>query len=159
MDCKKAENLIVSFTDLTPSQRAELEKHLKICPYCAKEFDFCQNSIKMMKKVLAFDVPQNYWDELKKSLSPRLSVAEPQKKSWKDKFEPLIEFLMTPLLGPVPTFVFSIVVLGFLLIGLYPTFTQSKASQGFKNNLIIYEGELLSSMDNGKLTIYSMGKR
>ncbi len=159
MDCKKAEKLIVSFTDLTPSQKAELEKHLKICPFCAKEFDFCQNSIKMMKKVLTFDVPQNYWEELKKSLSPRLSAAEPQRESWKDKFEPLLVFLKTPLLGPVPTFVFSIIVLGFLLFGLYPTFTQNKTAKGFKNNLIIYEGELLSSVDNGKLTIYSMGKR
>ena len=159
MDCKKAEKLLISFTDLTSSQRAELERHLKVCPFCAKEFDFCQNSIKMMKKVLAFDVPQNYWEELKKSLSPRLSAAEPQKESWKDKLEPLVEFLRAPLLGPVPTFVFSIIVLSFLLFGLYPTFTQSKTAKGFKNNLVINEGELLSSMDNGKLTIYSMGKR
>ena len=159
MDCKKAEKLIVSFTDLPPSQKVELEQHLKTCPYCAKEFDFCQNSIKLMKKVLTFDVPKNYWDELKKSLSPRLSAAEPKRESLKDKFESLVEFLKTPILGPVPTFVFSIIVLGFLFIGLYPTFTQSKTTKGFKNNLVIYEGELLSSMDNGKLTIYSMGKR
>ena len=159
MDCKKAEKLIISFTDLTASQKAVLKEHLEVCPLCAKEFDFCQNSLKLMKKVFSFDVPQDYWQEYQKSLLPRISRVSRQKKFLKDKLESLIQFLTTPLLGPVPTFVFSIIILGFLFLGLYPAFTQNKSSGNFENNLIIYEGELLSSMDNGKLTIYSMGKR
>lgn len=159
MDCKKAEKLIISFTDLEPTQKAALEKHLKICPFCAKEFDFCQNSLKLMKKVLSFDVPKDYWEKYQKSLSPRISKTSPQKRVLQSKVESLIQFLKTPLLGPIPTFVFSLIILGFLFVGLYPTFTQSKSSKSFENDLIIYEGEFLSSMDNGQLTIYSMGKR
>jgi hypothetical protein len=159
MDCKKAENLILSFTDLTPSQRAVLEGHLKMCPLCAKEFDFYQNSLKLMKKVLSFDVPENYWQEYERSLSPRLSSVSPEKKWWKDGFESLVQFLKVPLLGPVPAFVFSIIILAFLFVGLYPTFVQDKSSRSFKNNLIIFEGELLSSNDNGRITIYTTGKR
>ncbi len=159
MDCKKAENLILSFTDLPSSERASLEGHLKICPFCTKEFDFYQNSLKLMKRVLSFDVPENYWDEYEKSLSPRLSSISPQKKWLEDSFESLVQFLKVPLLGPVPAFVFSLIILAFLFIGLYPTFIQDKSSGGFKNNLIIFEGELLSSNDNGKMTIYTMEKR
>jgi hypothetical protein len=44
-------------------------------------------------------------------------------------------------------------------MGLYPSFTQDKSSKAFKNNLVIYEDESLSSKDDGQLTIYSMGKR
>lgn len=159
MDCKKAEKLILSFTDLTPSQKAALEEHVKICNFCAKEFDFYQNSLKLMKKVLSFDVPEDYWAEYQKSLSPRISRVSPQKKFWKNRFESVIHFLKIPLLGPVPTFVFSFVILVFLFIGLYPTFTHDKSSKSFENNLVIYEDEFLSSKDDGKLTIYSMGKR
>lgn len=159
MDCKKAENLILSFTDLPSSERASLEGHLKICPFCTKEFDFYQNSLKLMKRVLSFDVPENYWEEYEKSLSPRLSSISPQKKWLEDSFESLVQFLKVPLLGPVPAFVFSLIILAFLFVGLYPAFIQDKSSRGFKNNLIIFEGELLSSNDNGKMTIYTMGKR
>ena len=159
MDCKKAEKLIISFTDLTRTQKAALEKHLETCPFCAKEFDFCQNSLKLMKKVLSFDVPEDYWEEYQRSLSPRLSRVSRQKEFLKSSFESVIQFLKTPLLGPVPTFVFSLVILAFLFVGLYPAFTQSKSSKDFKNNLVINEEESLNSMDNGHLTIYSMGKR
>jgi hypothetical protein len=159
MDCKKAEKLILSFTDLLPSQKADLQKHLKICPLCAKEFDFYQNSLKLMKKVLSFDVPEDYWEKYQKSLYPRLSRVSPQKGSWQSRFESLVHFLKIPLLGPVPTFVFSLIILFFLFMGLYPSFTQDKSSKAFKNNLVIYEDESLSSKDDGQLTIYSMGKR
>jgi len=159
MDCKKAEKLIISFTDLTTAQKAALEQHLEVCPFCAKEFDFCQNSLKLMRKILSFDVPEHYWEEYQKSLSPRLSRVSRQKKLLKSKLESLLQFLKTPVLGPVPTFVFSLIILVFLFAGLYPAFVQDKSSRSFKNNLVIYEGESLNSMDNGQLTIYSMGKR
>jgi len=159
MDCKKAEKLIISFTDLAPAQKVTLEKHLKICPFCAKEFDFCQNSLKLMRKVFSFDVPEDYWEKYQKSLSPRLSRVSRQKKLLKSKFESLVQFLKTPLLGPVPTFVFSLIILAFLFVGLYPAFTPGKSSESFKNNLVIYEEESLNSMDDGQMTIYSMGKR
>jgi hypothetical protein len=112
-----------------------------------------------MKKVLTFDVPENYWEKYQKSLFPRLSRVSPQKSSWKSKLESLVHFLKIPLLGPVPTFVFPLIILFFLFMGLYPSFTQDKSSTAFKNNLVIYEDESLSSKDDGQLTIYSMGKR
>jgi len=159
MDCKKAEKLILSFTDLTPSERADLEGHVKSCPFCAKEFDFYQNSLKLMKKVLSFDVPQDYWREYEMSLTPRLSPASPRRAWWKDRLESLVQFLRVPLLGPVPTFVFSLIILVFLFIGLYPSFVQDKSAHSFKNNLVIFDGQLLSSNDDGRMTTYSMGKR
>ncbi len=159
MDCKKAEKLILGFPDLAPSQKAVLEEHLRVCPLCAREFDFYQNSLKLMKKVLSFDVPENYWSEYEKSLTPRLSSISPRGEWWKDRLESLLQFLRVPLLGPVPAFVFSIIVLVFLFVGLYPAFVQDKSSQSFKNNLVINEGGLLSSIDDGRMTIYSVGKR
>lgn len=159
MDCRKAEKLILSFADLTPAERATLEEHLKVCPFCAKEFDFYRNSLTLMKKVLSFDVPEDYWSEYEKSLTPRLSSVSPHRKWLKDRLESVVQFLRVPLLGPVPAFVFSLIILAFLFIGLYPSFVQHKSSQTFKNNLIIFEGQLLSSNDDGRMTIYSMGKR
>ena len=158
MGCKKIKKLILNYWDLTDQERECLEEHLKDCPSCAKEFDFYHNSMEMIKQSFEFEVGENFWELYESALSKKLSKVATKSLilSWVEDF---FQFLKTPIIGPLPTYLFSILIVLLFLIGLYPAFNSKSFSKRFENNLVIHEGEIFSTIDDGEVTIYLLEKK
>ncbi|KPL03986.1 MAG: hypothetical protein AMJ90_02430 [candidate division Zixibacteria bacterium SM23_73_2] len=158
MNCKKIRKLILNYWDLTGEEKKALDQHLRDCPLCAKEFDFYNNSIEMIKNSFKFEAGENFWELYESVLSHKLSNISAKNRilNWLDDF---FQFLKTPILGPLPAYVFSILIFLFVLLGLYPAFHSRTLSEGFENNLVINDEEIFSSIDDGGVTIYSVDKK
>ncbi|MFQ6002719.1 MAG: anti-sigma factor family protein [Candidatus Zixiibacteriota bacterium] len=158
MKCRKVKRSIVNYADLDGSQRKRLDEHFKTCPGCLSEFQLYQRTVTLVKEVTNFEEPEDFWQDYRVDVGRKI----PYPPLWQKllvKFEDLSSLIKTPLFGPIPAYVFSAVLLLFLAIGLYPAFSSSKYSEGFENNLVVYEGELLSAIDDGGVTIYTVGNR
>jgi len=158
MTCKKIKRLILNYWDLTKREKTSLEEHLKVCPFCAKEFDFYHNSMEMIKQSFKFEVGENFWERYEPALSQRLSRAAKKNLiiSWTDD---LLQLLKTPVIGPLPAYLFSIFIFLFFLIGLFPHFNSKSFPEDFENNLVIHDGEIYSTIDDGGATIYLLDER
>jgi hypothetical protein len=159
MKCKKAKEFLLDYADLGGDQRKSLDEHLKNCPECLKEYHSYKTALSLLQTNFTFKPPENYWEKF--SLEPRSypSVFD-LKNLIRDKLELLLSLLRTPLLGPVPAYVFSFLLLIFVSFGLSSAFR----SEGYRHdklvsNLITYEGKLLSASDDGLITIYKVGTK
>ena len=149
---------MVNYADLDEPQRKRLEEHFKACPECLSEFHLHQSSLNLVKEVINFEETEGFWQDYQVDVRRKI----PSPPLWQKllgKIESLASLSKTPLFGPIPAYVISFVLLLFLAVGLYPTLFFSKHSEGFDNNLVVYEGELLSAIDDGGVTIYTVGSR
>lgn len=149
---------MVNYADLDQPQRKRLDEHLKSCPECLSEFHLHQGSLNLVKEVINFDEPEDFWQDYQVDVRRRIP-SPPLWEKLSGKMESLTSLIKTPLFGSIPAYVFSAVLLLFLAVGLYPALSPLKHSEGFENNLVVYEGELLSAIDDGGVTIYTFGSR
>jgi len=154
MDCKNVRKLLWDFMDLNPEKKSTLEKHFESCPHCKEHFISYQKSCGSIKKALEFEAPQNYWNDFALNLSTKKPYSF-LSRIWANQVSEAIGFLRTPLLGPVPAYLFSALLLVFLALGLFPTFLSNKQLERWPNNLVIAENQLISAVDDGRVTIYS----
>ena len=159
MRCKKAKDFFLDYNDLSEKKKGFLKEHFKICPECLKEFEEYNAALNLLQKTLDFKPSDNYWE----GFSPKKSVAYPLfdlKSYLREKLDKLSALLRTPLLGPVPAYVFSVLLLICAAIGFSSMLRSGTYSSGsLVNNLIIYEGQLLSAKDDGLLTIYTVSQK
>lgn len=159
MRCKKAKDFFLDYKDLSEKQKGFLKEHFKICPECFKEFEEYNTALNLLQKTLDFKPPDNYWE----GLNLKKSAAYPLfdlKSYLREKLDKLLALLRTPLLGPVPAYVFSVLLLIGAAIGFSSVFRSGTyTSSSLVNNLIIYEGQLLSAKDDGLLTIYTVSQK
>lgn len=158
MRCRKAKKTIVNYVDLDQSQKKRLDEHLNSCPECLSEFHLHQNSLNLVKEVINFEEPEDFWQDYQVDVGRKIPSPSLWQKLW-GEMENLASLIKTPLFGPIPAYVFSALLLLFLAVGLYPALSTSNHSQSFNNNLVVYEGELLSVVDEGGVTIYTVGNR
>ncbi len=158
MKCRKAKKLILSYAELDLPLKKRLDEHLVSCPHCSNEFSFHLKSINLLKEVISFEGSKDFWEGYQVNLKRKIPPAPFWSKVW-TKVEGLTSLFRTPVLGPVPAYVFSFAVIALLTWSLYPGFFSSKNTEGFKNNLVVYEGELLSAVDDEGVTIYTLGGR
>lgn len=159
MRCRKAKVFFLDYQDLNKEQKRLLEEHFKICPECFKEFEEYNAALNLLKKTLDFSPPEGFWQ----GFSPKNSTSFPLfdfKNYLREKLDALLSLLRTPLLGPVPAYVFSVLIFIGAAIGFSSIFRTGTYSSGsLVNNLIIYEGQLLSAKDDGLLTIYTVSQK
>ena len=158
MKCRKAKKLILSYAELNSPLKKRLDEHLLSCPHCSYEFSLHKKSINLLKDVISFEESKDFWEGYQVNLKRKIVSPPVWSRVW-TKVERLTSLFRTPVLGPVPAYVFSFAVIALLTLSLYPGFFSSKNAQGFKNNLVAYEGELLSAVDDGGVTIYTLGSR
>jgi hypothetical protein len=158
MRCRKAKKTIVNYADLDQSQKKRLDEHLDSCPECLSEFHLHQGSLNLVKEAINFEEPEDFWQDYQVDVKRKIP-SSPLWQKFLGEMENLASLIRTPLFGPIPAYVFSAILLVFLAMGLYPALSTSKHSQGFDNNLVVYEGELLSAVDEGGVTIYTVGNR
>jgi hypothetical protein len=159
MKCKKAKEFLLDYADLGGDQRKSLDEHLKICPECLREYQSYKTARSLLQNNFTFKPPEDYWEKFSfepKSYPPVFDL----KSLIQDKLEHWLSLLRTPLLGPIPAYVFSFLLLIFVSFGLSSAFR----SDGYKpnklvSNLIIYEGKLLSASDDGLITIYKVSTK
>jgi hypothetical protein len=158
MRCRKVKKAIVNYADLEQSQKKRLDEHLNSCPECLSEFHLHQSSLNLVKEVINFEEPEGFWQDYQVDVKRKI----PSSPLWQkllERMENLASLIKTPLFGPIPAYVFPVIVLLFLAMGLFPALSTSKHSGGFDNNLVVYEGELLSAVDDGGVTIYTVGNK
>lgn len=158
MKCRKVRKAIVNYADLEEPQRKRLDEHLQSCPDCLSEFDLHQSSLNLVKRVINFEESEDFWQDYQVDLRRKI----PSPPLWvklSGKLESVASLIKTPLFGPLPAYVFSFVLLLLLAVGLFPSLSPSRHSEGFDSNLVVYEGELLSAVDDGGVTIYAVGSR
>jgi hypothetical protein len=158
MKCRKVRKAIVNYADLNESQRDGLDEHLKSCPDCLSEFHLQQESLSLVKKIIDFERPEDFWQDYEVDVRRKISPP-PLWQKLLGKMENVASLIKTPLFGPIPAYVLSAVFLLFLAAGLYPTLSSSKGAKDLDSNLVVYEGELLSAVDDGGVTIYTVGIR
>jgi len=158
MKCRKAKKLILSYAELDSPLKKRLDEHLLSCPDCSYESTLHLKSIDFLKEVTHFEESKDLWEGYQVNLKRKVPPSPFWSRVWTE-VEGLTSLFRTPVLGPVPAYVFSFAVIALLTISLYPDFFSSKNAQGFKNNLVVYEGELLSAFDDGGVTIYTLTGR
>jgi hypothetical protein len=159
MRCKKGKDFFIDYKDLSEGKKGFLKEHFKICPECFKEFEEYNAALGLLQKALDFKPPANYWE----GFSPKKNSTFPLfdfKSYLREKLDKFLALLRTPLLGKIPAYVFSVLLLIGAAIGLSSVFRSGGYSSGsLVNNLIIYEGQLLSAKDDGLLTIYTVSQK
>jgi hypothetical protein len=158
MKCRKVRKAIVNYADLDEPQRKRLDEHFKSCPDCLSEFHLHQSSLNLVKAVTNFEETEDFWRDYQVDVGRKI----PPTPLWQKLLggmENLASLIKTPLFGPIPAYVFSVVLLLFLVLGVYPDLFPSKHSEAFDNNLVVYEGELLSAVDYDGVTVYTVGSR
>ena len=159
MKCKKAKKLFLDYQDLNENQRNSLNEHFKSCPFCLQEFKGYKTALDMLQSNLAFDPPQNYWEKFNLEQSYYSKLLD-LKSNILDSLEYFFSLLRTPILGPIPTYVVSLLLLIFITLSFSTVFKIGDYNRGnLANNLIINEAQFLSASDNGLLTIYTISQK
>lgn len=158
MKCRKARKLILSYAELGSSYRNRLDEHLTSCPHCSGEFSLHQGSINAVKEAVSFQESRDFWKGYQVNVERRVPSASLLSKV-RAEVEGLTSLFRTPILGPVPAYVFSLVLIAVLSVSLYPQFLSSRSTEAFANDLVAYEGELISAVDDGVETIYTVRGR
>jgi anti-sigma factor RsiW len=158
MKCRKALKLILSYSELDPACKGRLDEHIKTCPHCSREFSFHQKSINFVKEAISFEGTKDFWEDYQVNVSRRI----PSGSLWskvQTRVEGLACIFRTPVLGPVPAYIFSLALIALLTASLYPGFLSSPDTKGFRNDLVPYELEVISAVDNGVETIYTFASK
>jgi len=158
MKCRRAKKLILSYAELNSPLKKRLDEHLVSCHQCSYEFSLHLKSINLLKEVISFEESKDFWEGYQVNLKRKISPIPFWSRAWR-KMERLTSLIRTPILGPIPAYVFSFALIALLTLSLYPDFLSSKKTEGFSNNLVVYEGELLSAVDEQGVTIYTLKGR
>ncbi|MGB8656258.1 MAG: zf-HC2 domain-containing protein [Candidatus Zixiibacteriota bacterium] len=158
MKCRKAQKLIPSYAELDLPRKARLDEHLEACPDCSRDFTLHQESINLAKEVTCFEESGDFWDDYRVDLTRRIPSLPLWRRVW-TKLEELTGSAGVPFLGPIPAYVLSFVIMALIAVSLYEGMLSPKSAQAFSNNLVAYEGDLLSAVDDGGQTIYTLGRR
>jgi len=158
MKCRKAQKQVCCYAELDPPQKERLDEHLKSCPDCFHEFSLHQDSLNLLKEVIHFEESADFWEDYRVDVGRRIPAPPLWRRMW-TKVENWTSLVMTPVLGPIPAYVFSFTVIVLLAFSLYSGLLSPKSAQAFSNNLVVYEGDLLSAVDDGGVTIYTLGGR
>lgn len=155
MKCRKAQKLISSYSELDPFQQERLNEHLQVCPGCSHEFILYQNSINLAKEATHFEESENFWQDYQVDLGRKIPPTSLWRRAW-TQVEELTSLIWAPVLGPVPAYVLPIAIGLLLTLSLYTGLLSPKKAEAFNNNLVAYEGELLSAVDDGGVTVYTL---
>jgi hypothetical protein len=159
MKCRKAQRLIFSYAELSSSQKKRLDEHVKSCRHCSHEFSLNQRSMSFVKEAVSFQESGDFWKDYRVNLERPIPSTSLLSRIW-TKVEALTTIFGTPVLGPVPGYVFSFVLIALVTVSLYADFLSAKNNaQRFSNDLVPYGVELVSSADNGAETIYVFASR
>jgi hypothetical protein len=155
MKCKKVLKLVCCYADLDLPQKKRLDEHLQSCPDCSREFSLQQNSMQFLKEIIHFEESEDFWKDYQVDLKTRI----PPTPWWgrlRTEVEQWASLIRTPILGQVPAYVLSFVVVILLALSLLPGLLSPQRAEAFTNCLVVYEGGLLSTVDDGGVTIYSL---
>lgn len=155
MKCKKVLKLVCCYADLDLPQKERLDEHLQSCPDCSREFSLQQNSLQWLKESTSFEESEDFWKDYQVDVKTRIPPT-PWWKKLRTDVEQWVSLISTPILGPIPAYVISFVVVILLALSLLPGFLSPQRAEAFTNSLVIYEGGLLSAMDDGGVTIYTL---
>ncbi len=159
MRCKKAKDFILDYQDLSDTDKRFLQEHLDSCPECSREFEDYKAALLLLLNSVSFKPPENYWQKFGLKLRSS-SFFSDLKIGLQERLDYLLSLLRAPLLGPIPGYVFSLIVLAVAAVGFSSLFGSGRyPSHSLVNNLIISEGQLLSAKDDGLLTIYTVSQK
>ena len=158
MKCRKAKKLIFSYAELDPPLKEMLGDHAKSCPRCSYELALHLKSINLLKDGIHFEESKEFWKDYRVDVKRRI-LPPPLWNRVQTKVERLTGLFRTPILGPVPAYVFSFALIAILTLSLLPGFLSSSNAEGFRNNLVVYEGGLLSAIDDDGVIIYTLDGR
>jgi hypothetical protein len=156
MKCGKAKKLINCYTELKETDKNSLDSHIADCPSCLRDLELHKASINMFKQALAFEDEDINWKGFVDQLplkGPRLSWLS----SVKEKLNEFVRLIITPVWGPVPAYAFSLFII--LVAGLGTYFSLSKEKALGLENIIVFDKEYLSSMDDGEKTVYLVSQK
>lgn len=155
MKCRKVLKLVCCYADLDLPQKKRLDEHLQSCPDCSREFTLHQNSSQWLKESTNFEESEDFWKDYQVDVKTRIPPT-PWRRRLRAEVEQWASLIRTPILGPVPAYVLSFVVVVLLALSLLPGFLSPQRAEAFTNSLVVYEGGLLSTVDDGGVTIYSL---
>ena len=158
MRCRKAKKLVLSYAELNPPQKEMLDDHVNSCPRCSYDLALYLKSMNLLKEGSYFEGSEEFWKGYRVDVKRRI-LPPPFWSRVRTKAERLASLFRTPILGPVPAYVFSFALIALLTLSLYPGFLSSGDREGFRNNLVVYEGGLLSAFDSDGVTIYTLEGR
>lgn len=158
MRCRKAKKLVLSYAELKPPQKEMLDDHVNSCPSCSYDLALYLESMNLLKEGSQFEESEEFWKGYRVDVKRRI-LPPPFWSRVKTRVEWLTSLFRTPILGPVPSYVFSFALIALLTLSLHPGFLFSGNREGFRNNLVVYEGGLLSAIDNDGVTIYTLEGR
>ncbi len=151
MKCRKARRLISGFAELKEAQKGGLNSHIAGCSSCQAEMEWHNSSMKMFEQALVFEEEKISWEGFTEGLP-----LERKPLSWfvlaRERIVSFARLVSTPIAGPVPVYVFSLTVMLALGLGIYFSLSNAEA-KGLKN-IVVYDREYLSSLDDGEKTVY-----
>jgi hypothetical protein len=152
MKCRKACKLIPSYAELPSHQKKSLDEHLSSCPRCSLVFSSYLKSINLCKETVCFEESKEFWSDYQVNLNLPVFAAPLWSRIW-TMVEGVAGLVRTPILGPVPAYVFSVFLIVLLTFGLYPRlFSQPVGS--FKNDMVAQELEVRGAPDDGQYSRY-----
>lgn len=158
MKCRKAKKLIFSYAELDPHSKEMLDDHVESCPHCSHELALHLKSMNLLKEGIHFEESADFWKDYRVDVKRKILPSSLWNRV-QTKVERLTGLFGTPILGPVPAYVFSFALIAVLTISLFPGFLSSSSAEGFSNNLVVYEGGLFSAIDDDGVTVYTLEGR
>jgi len=153
MKCRKARSLILSYAELAFRQKKRLDEHLSSCSHCSHEFFAYLKSIDLCKEAVCFEESNDFWSDYRVNLDRRIAPPPVWSRVW-TKVEGAASLLLTPVLGPVPAYVFSVFLIALLTLGFYSSLFATGPVVRFKNDMVAQELEVRGAFDDGQYSHY-----
>jgi hypothetical protein len=153
MKCRKARRLIPSYAELVSGQKKKLDEHLSSCPGCSHEFSSYLKSIDLCKETICFEESKDFWGDFRVNPNARIDASPLWSRLWA-KVEGATGLFRTPVLGPVPAYIFSVVVIVLLWLGLYSSLIATQRMVTFRNDIVTHEWEVRGTFDDGEYSHY-----
>jgi hypothetical protein len=149
MKCRKARKLILSYAELSFLRKKRLDDHLSSCLNCSREFSSYLKSIDLCKEASCFEESKDFWSDYRIDLDRKIAKLPIWSRIW-TRVEGVAGYFLTPVLGPVPAYIFSFLLIALLTIGLYPTLFATEPMGSFKNDMVAQELEVRGAFDDGE---------
>lgn len=153
MKCRKARRLILSYAELPFHQRKRLDEHLLSCPHCSQEFSSYLKSIDLCKEAVCFEESNDFWSDYRINLNRKIAPTPVWSRIW-TRVEGMAGLLLTPVLGPVPAYIFSVFLIALLTLGFYSSLFATGRVVSFKNDMVAQELEVRGTFDDGQYSHY-----
>jgi hypothetical protein len=153
MKCRKARRLIPSYAELVSGQKKRLDEHLSSCPGCSREFSSYLKSIDLFKQASSFEESKDFWGGFWVNLNARIDPSPLWSRLWA-KAEGVAGIFRTPVLGPVPAYIFSVFVILLLSLGLYSSLAATGRMVTFRSDIVTHDLEVRGTFDDGEYSHY-----